>query len=73
MFVGDPVALLIIVTEPEVAPSEDGEKATWNVRLLPALRLAGSAGRFDTPNGVPEDVTLLTMRVPVPVLVTVTV
>jgi len=69
---GEPVALLVTVTEPVAFPATVGAKITLNVRLWVGVRVTGVFAPLRL-NPVPEAATLEMATLALPVLVTVTV
>jgi hypothetical protein len=69
---GEPGALLTIEMLPVAAPADVGAKMAENEALLPALIVIGMLAPLML-NPVPEGVALVTVNVPVPAFVSVTV
>ena len=69
---GEPGALLTTEILPDAAPADVGAKLAVNDALLPALILIGIVAPL-MPNPVPEAVACVTVRVALPLFVSVIV
>lgn len=68
--VGEPVAVLVTVTEPESLPAVVGAKITLNARLCPAVSVTGVLAPLSV-NPAPFSVILETLTLAFPEFVTV--
>ena len=69
--VGDPAALLVILSVPATVPCADGVNVTLILVVLPAAKISGSVGATATVKGVLAAM-LLTVRLAVPELFSAT-